>query len=143
MIEIKITAETVSEITTEIQELAQRVAGEHFCDCKEGKHREVTPEMPADTPSEDVVKTAPKKKSTKKAAPKVEEAPKAEEPAKEEPAKTYSVDEVRKAVKDFVQADGANKTKVAKFLHEDLKVKSISEASADMYPQIMEFVGAN
>lgn len=150
MIELKITAETVSELTSEIQELAQQVVGTHLCDCQDGKlveapvveakPKEEKPkkskkaskptEEKAEAPAEPEVKEdAPKVK-----APKVEEAPKTE-------TKAYKIDEVRGAVKDFVQANPDNKAKIATFLHDDLGVKSISEAPADVYPKIMEFVG--
>lgn len=72
------------------------------------------------------------------------------EPVKAEPKKTakveektYTVDEVRAAAKDFVQKDPANKKKLAEFLHNELGVKSITEAPADVHPRIIEFVGAN
>lgn len=152
MIELKITAETASELTSEIQELAQLVVGTHLCDCQDGKLVEAP-----------VVEAKPKEekpKKSKKAAKPVEdkveaqaepavkeeaptaETPKAEESPKAE-TKSYKIDEVRGAVKDFVQANPDNKAKIATFLHDDLGVKSISEAPADVYPKIMEFVGAD
>ena len=79
----------------------------------------------------------------KEETPAPEEAPKAEEPAKAVEEKTYTVDEVRTAAKDFAQKDPANKKKIAEFLHNELGVKSITEAPADVYPRIIEFVGAN
>lgn len=147
MIELKITAETASELTSEIQELAQQVVGTHLCDCQDGKLVEApvveaktkVEEKPkkskkASKPAEEKVE-APAEPEVKEEAPKVEEAPKAE-------TKSYKIDEVRGAVKDFVQANPDNKAKIATFLHDDLGVKSISEAPADVYPKIMEFVGA-
>lgn len=142
MIELKITAETASELTSEIQELAQQVVGTHLCDCQDGKLVEapvvvVKPKVEEKPKkSRKASKTVEEKVETPKAeAPKVEEAPKTE-------TKSYKIDEVRGAVKDFVQADPDNKAKIATFLHDDLGVKSISEAPADVYPKIMEFVGA-
>lgn len=151
MIELKITAETASELTSEIQELAQQVVGTHLCDCQDGKLVEAPiveakpkEEKPKKSkkvskPAEEKVETPAepevKEEAPKAEAPKVEEAPKAE-------TKSYKIDEVRGAVKDFVQADPDNKAKIATFLHDDLGVKSISEAPADVYPKIMEFVGA-
>ena len=145
MIELKITAETATELTSEIQELAQQVVGTHLCDCQDGKLVEAP-----------VVETKPKEEKPKRskkdskpveekvetpAEPEVkEEAPKVEAPKVE--TKSYKIDEVRGAVKDFVQANPDNKAKIATFLHDDLGVKSISEAPADVYPKIMEFVGA-
>lgn len=120
MIEIKITANTAEEITEDIMELAQRVTGTHCIEVK------------------------PAVAKVKKAKKVAKEEPAKEEPVKEKPVKeekTYTVDEVRKAVKDFVQADAANKAKVADFLHNNLKVKSISEADVSVYPEIMKFVG--
>lgn len=149
MIELKITAETASELTSEIQELAQQVVGTHLCDCQDGKLVEA-PVVEA-KPKEE--KSKKSKKASKPVEEKVEapaepevkeEAPKAEAP-KEAPkaeTKSYKIDEVRGAVKDFVQANPDNKAKIATFLHDDLGVKSISEAPADVYPKIMEFVGA-
>lgn len=152
MIELKITAETASELTSEIQELAQQVVGTHLCDCQDGKLVEAPvveakpkEEKPKKSkkvskPAEEKVET-PAEPEVKEEAPtveaqKVEEVPKAK-------TKSYKIDEVRGAVKDFVQADPDNKAKIATFLHDDLGVKSISEAPADMYPKIMEFVGAD
>lgn len=151
MIELKITAETASELTSEIQELAQQVVGTHLCDCQDGKLVEAPvveakpkEEKPKKSkkvskPAEEKVKT-PVEPEVKEEAPKVE-APKVEAPKEE--SKSYKIDEVRGAVKDFVQANPDNKAKIATFLHDDLGVKSISEAPADMYPKIMEFVGAD
>lgn len=152
MIELKITAETASELTSEIQELAQQVVGTHLCDCQNGKLVEVPvveakpkEEKPKKSkkvskPVEEKLETPAEPEVKEEAptveAPKVEEAPKAE-------AKSYKIDEVRGAVKDFVQANPDNKAKIATFLHDDLGVKSISEAPADVYPKIMEFVGAD
>lgn len=156
MIELKITAETASELTSEIQELAQQVVGTHLCDCQDGKLVEAPvveakpkpEEKPkkskkASKPAEKKVE-APAETEVKEEAPKVK-APKAEAPKTEAPeeTKTYKIDEVRGAVKDFVQANPDNKAKIATFLHDDLGVKSISEAPADVYPKIMEFVGAD
>lgn len=150
MIELKITAETASELTSEIQELAQQVVGTHLCDCQDGKLVkapvvEAKPKEEKSKKSKKVSKPAeekveaPAEPEVKEDAPKVE-APKAETPKEE--TKSYKIDEVRGAVKDFVQADPDNKAKIATFLHDDLGVKSISEAPADVYPKIMEFVGA-
>lgn len=151
MIELKITAETASEITSEIQELAQQVVGAHLCDCQDGKlveapvveakPKEEKPKKSkkASKPVEEKVET-PAEPEVKEEAPKAE-APKAEAPKEE--TKSYKIDEVRGAVKDFVQANPDNKAKIATFLHDDLGVKSISEAPADVYPKIMEFVGAD
>lgn len=152
MIELKITAETASELTSEIQDLAQQVVGTHLCDCQDGKLVEAPvveakpkEEKPkkgkkASKPVEDKVEATAepevKEEAPKVDATKVEEAPKAE-------TKNYKIDEVRGAVKDFVQANPDNKAKIATFLHDDLGVKSISEAPADVYPKIMEFVGAD
>ena len=150
MIELKITAETASELTSEIQELAQQVVGTHLCDCQDGKlveapvveakPKEEKPKKSkkASKPIEEKVE-APAEPEVKEEAPKVE-VPKAE--ASKEETKSYKIDEVRGAVKDFVQANPDNKAKIATFLHDDLGVKSISEAPADVYPKIMEFVGA-
>lgn len=161
MIELKITAETASELTSEIQELAQQVVGTHLCDCQDGKlveapvveakPKEEKPknsrkaskpvEEKVEAPAEPEVKEA----ATKAKAPKVEEAPKAETPKEEAPkeeTKVYKIDKVRSAVKDFVQADPDNKAKIAAFLHNDLGVKSISEAPTRAYNRILEFVGA-
>ena len=150
MIELKITAETASELTSEIQELAQQVVGTHLCDCQDGKlveapvveakPKEEKPKKSkkASKPVEEKVE-APAEPEVKEEAPKVE-VPKAEAPKEE--TKSYKIDEVRGAVKDFVQADQDNKAKIATFLHDDLGVKSISEAPADVYSKIMEFVGA-
>lgn len=151
MIELKITAETASELTSEIQELAQQVVGTHLCDCQDGKLVEApvveakpkVEEKPKKSrktskPAEEKAET-PAETEVKEDAPKVE-APKAETPKEE--TKSYKIDEVRGAVKDFVQANPDNKAKIATFLHDDLGVKSISEAPADVYPKIMEFVGA-
>lgn len=153
MIELKITAETASELTSEIQELAQQVVGTHLCDCQDGKlveapvveakPKEEKPKKskkvskPAEEKVEAPAEPEVKEEALKVEAPKVE-APKAETPKEE----TYKIDEVRGAVKDFVQANPDNKAKIATFLHDDLGVKSISEAPADVYPKIMEFVGA-
>lgn len=149
MIELKITAETASELTSEIQELAQQVVGTHLCDCQDGKLVEAPvveakpkEEKPkknkkASKPVEEKAET-PAEPEVKEEAPKVE-APKTEAPKEE--TKSYKIDEVRGAVKDFVQANPDNKAKIATFLHDDLGVKSISEAPADVYPKIMEFVG--
>lgn len=151
MIELKITAETASELTSEIQELAQQVVGTHLCDCQDGKLVEAPvveakpkEEKPKKSkkvskPAEEKVET-PAEPEVKEEAPKVE-APKVEAPKEE--TKAYKIDEVRGAVKDFVQANPDNKAKIATFLHDDLGVKSISEAPADVYPKIMEFVGAD
>ena len=150
MIELKITAETASELTSEIQELAQQVVGTHLCDCQDGKlveapvveakPKEEKPKKSkkASKPAEEKAET-PAETEVKEDAPKVE-APKAETPKEE--TKSYKIDEVRGAVKDFVQANPDNKAKTATFLHDDLGVKSISKAPADVYPKIMEFVGA-
>lgn len=151
MIELKITAETASELTSEIQELAQQVVGTHLCDCQDGKLTEAPvveakpkEEKPkkskkASKPVEEKVE-APAEPKVKEEAPTAE-TPKAEESPKAE-TKSYKIDEVRGAVKDFVQANPDNKAKIATFLHDDLGVKSISEAPADVYPKIMKFVGA-
>lgn len=146
MIELKITAETASELTSEIQELAQQVVGTHLCDCQDGKLVEAPiveakPKEEKPKKSKKVSKPAEEKVETP-AEPEVkEEAPKVEAPKEE--TKSYKIDEVRGAVKDFVQANPDNKAKIATFLHDDLGVKSISEAPADVYPKIMEFVGAD
>lgn len=151
MIEIKITAETASELTSEIQQLAQQVVGTHLCDCQDGKLVEA-PVVEAKSKEEKPKKSKKASKSVEEkveapAEPEVkEEAPKAEAPKAEAPkeeTKSYKIDEVRGAVKDFVQANPDNKAKIATFLHDDLGVKSISEAPADVYPKIMEFVGAD
>nr|DAS12228.1 MAG TPA: hypothetical protein [Caudoviricetes sp.] len=153
MIELKITAETASELTSEIQELAQQVVGTHLCDCQDGKLVEApvveaklkVEEKPkkskkASKPAEEKAET-PAETEVKEDAPKAE-TPKEEAPKAEAETKSYKIDEVRGAVKDFVQANPDNKAKIATFLHDDLGVKSISEAPADVYPKIMEFVGA-
>lgn len=146
MIELKITAETAAELTSEIQELAQQVVGTHLCDCQDGK-LVVAPVVEAKPKEEKPKKSKKASKSEENkvetpAEPEVkEEAPKAEAPKEE--TKSYKIDEVRGAVKDFVQANPDNKAKIATFLHDDLGVKSISEAPADAYPKIMEFVGAD
>ena len=156
MIELKITAETASELTSEIQELAQQVVGTHLCDCQDGKLVEapvVEAKPKEEKPKEEKPKKskkaakpveekaeAPVEPEVKEEAPKVE-APKAETPKEE--TKSYKIDKVRGAVKDFVQDNPDNKAKIATFLHDDLGVKSISEAPADVYPKIMEFVGAD
>ena len=152
MIELIIKAESAQEISVEVQELANQLTGTHKCECK---HETV--EQPKAEPAK-----AEPKKATKKVEKPVEEKL-IEEPIEEEPkqdavspsvvdsgegstaeeAKVYTVDEVRAAAKDFAQKDPANKKKIAEFLHNELGVKSITEAPADVYPRIIEFVGAN
>lgn len=144
MIELIIKAESAQEISVEVQELANQLTGTHKCECKH-----------------EPAKAEPKK-ATKKVEKPVEEKL-IEEPIEEEPkqdavspsvvdsgegstaeeAKVYTVDEVRAAAKDFAQKDPENKKKIAEFLHNELGVKSITEAPADVYPRIIEFVGAN
>ena len=150
MIELIIKAESAQEISVEVQELANQLTGTHKCECK---HETV--EQPKDEPAKAEPKKATKKaeksveepatviEEVKEETPAPEEAPKAEEPAKAVEEKTYTVDEVRAAAKDFAQKDPANKNKIAEFLHNELGVKSITEAPADVYPRIIEFVGAN
>lgn len=154
MIELIIKAESAQEISVEVQELANQLTGTHKCECK---HETV--EQPKAEPAKAEPKKAAKKaekpveepapvvenieEAGTKVEPKVEEPAKAEEPSKAVEEKTYTVDEVRAAAKDFVQKDPANKKKIAEFLHNGLGVKSITEAPADVYPRIIEFVGAN
>ena len=141
MIELKITATTADELTADVKELYQKIVGAPMIENIEAVDTKV--ELPEEKPKKS------KAKAATKVEPKVEEAPKAEEPANAaEPAKaaeekTYTVDEVRAAAKDFAQKDPANKKKIAEFLHNELGVKSITEALADVYPRIIEFVGAN
>lgn len=135
MIELKITATTADELTADVKDLYSRIVGAPMIENIEAVGTKVA-----------IVEEKPKKSKAKaatKVEPKVEEAPKAEEPAKAAEEKTYTVDEVRAAAKDFVQKDPANKKKIAEFLHNELGVKSITEAPADVYPRIIEFVGAN
>lgn len=138
MIELKITATTAEELSADVKDLYQKIVGAPMVENIEavGTKVAITEEKP---------KKSKAKATTTKVAeePKVEEAPKAEEPAKTEKEKTYTVDEVRAAAKDFAQKDPANKKKIAEFLHNELGVKSITEAPADVYPRIIEFVGAN
>ena len=130
MIELIIKAESAQEISVEVQELANQLTGTHKCECKH-----------------EPVKAEPKKTAKKAEKPVEEPAPVVEEVQEETPKaveeKTYTVDEVRAVAKDFVQKDPANKNKIAEFLHNELGVKSITEAPADVYPRIIEFVGAN
>ena len=131
MIELKITATTADELTADVKDLYQKIVGVPMVENIEEVGTKV--ELPEEKP----------KKSKAKAATKVAEEPKAEEPAKAVEEKTYTVDEVRAVAKDFAQKDPANKKKIAEFLHNELGVKSITEAPADVYPRIIEFVGAN
>ena len=142
MIELIIKAESAQEISVEVQELANQLTGTHKCECK---HEPVKaePKKAAKKAEKPVEEPAPVVEEVKDETPAPEEAPKAEEPAKAVEEKTYTVDEVRAAAKDFAQKDPANKKKIAEFLHNELGVKSITEAPADVYPRIIEFVGAN
>lgn len=126
MIELKITATTAEELSADVKDLYSRIVGVPMIENIEavGTKVELSEEKP--------------KKSKAKATTKV-----AEEPAKAAEEKTYTVDEVRAAAKDFAQKDPTNKKKIAEFLHNELGVKSITEAPADVYPRIIEFVGAN
>lgn len=135
MIELKITATTADELTADVKDLYSRIVGAPMIENIEEVGTKV--ELPEEKPKK------AKAKAATKVEPKVEEAPKAEEPAKAAEEKTYTVDEVRAAAKDFAQKDPANKKKIAEFLHNELGVKSITEAPADVYPRIIEFVGAN
>ncbi len=137
MIELKITATTAEELSADVKDLYQKIVGAPMVENIGAVGTKV--ELPEEKP-----KKAKAKATTKVAEePKVEEAPKVEEPAKAAEEKTYTVDEVRAAAKDFAQKDPANKKKIAEFLHNELGVKSITEAPADVYPRIIEFVGAN
>ena len=136
MIELIIKAESAQEISVEVQELANQLTGTHKCECK---HEPVKaePKKTAKKAEKPVEEPATVVEEVKEETPAPEEAPKAVE------EKTYTVDEVRAAAKDFAQKDPANKNKIAEFLHNELGVKSITEAPADVYPRIIEFVGAN
>ena len=134
MIELIIKAESAQEISVEVQELANQLTGTHKCECKPVK---AAPKKTAKKAEKPVEEPAPVAEEVQEETPAPEEAPKAVE------EKTYTVDEVRAAAKDFVQKDPANKNKIAEFLHNELGVKSITEAPADVYPRIIEFVGAN
>lgn len=150
MIELIIKAESAQEISVEVQELANQLTGTHKCECKhetveqpKAEPVKAEPKKAAKKAEKPVEEPAPVVEEVKDETPAPEEAPKAEEPAKAVEEKTYTVDEVRAAAKDFVQKDPANKKKFAEFLHNELGVKSITEAPADVYPRIIEFVGAN
>lgn len=135
MIELKITATTAEGLSADVKDLYSRIVGVPMVENIEAVGTKV--ELPEEKPKKS------KAKAATKVEPKVEEAPKAEEPAKTVEEKTYTVDEVRAAAKDFAQKDPANKKKIAEFLHNELGVKSITEAPADVYPRIIEFVEAN
>lgn len=137
MIELKITATSAEELSADVKDLYSRIVGAPMIENIEavGTKVELSEEKPKKSKAKATTKVAEE--------PKVEEAPKAEEPAKAAAEKTYTVDEVRAAAKDFAQKDPANKKKIAEFLHNELGVKSITEAPADVYPRIIEFVGAN
>lgn len=139
MIELKITATTAEELSADVKDLYQKIVGAPMVENIEevGTKVAITEEKPKKSKAKAATKVEPK------VEPKVAEEPKDEEPAKAAEEKTYTVDEVRAVAKDFAQKDPANKKKIAEFLHNELGVKSITEAPADVYPRIIEFVGAN
>lgn len=150
MIELKITANTADELTAEVQELAKQITGSAIT---------VKQEAPAKPKkaAKAVAKEEPKAEASAKTEPAKEE-PKAEEPAKEEPAKEeppkaeepktdekpkYTRDEVRAAAKAFLTKDPEkNKTLFTNFLHNQLKVQSLSAMEEKDLDRVMEFIHA-
>lgn len=148
MIELKITAETAAELTSEIQELAQQVVGTHLCDCQDGKLVEAP-----------VVEAKPKEekpKKSKKASKPVEE--KVEAPAEPvpvapaqpapvapvvpqqapavpvAPVKEYTVEEIQVALQPLMDAGRTNEIVG---LMQKYKVASLPELPKDQFPNLV------
>lgn len=142
MIELKITAETASELTSEIQELAQQVVGTHLCDCQDGELVEAP-----------VVEAKPKEekpKKSKKVSKPVEE--KVETPAEPvlvspelqqvpttpvvpvAPVKEYTLEEIQVALQPLMDAGRTNEIVG---LMKKYKVASLPELPKDQFPNLV------
>lgn len=143
MIELKITAETASELTSEIQELAQQVVGTHLCDCQDGKLVE-TPVVEA-KPKEEKPKKS--KKASKPAEDEVEAtaetvpvAP-ATQPAPVAPVvpvapvKEYTLEEIQVALIPIMDAGRTNEIVG---LMQKYGVSDLTKVPKDSYPQLIQ-----
>lgn len=156
MIELKITATTADELTTEVQELAKQITGSQII-AKDEEKPVTANKVAKKDPKEEAPKAeapkveAPKVEAPKAEAPKEVEAPKAEtpkaeepkteEPKAEEPKKEITRDEVRAAAKDFLAKDPAkNKPIFADFLKNTIKVKSLTDMNPKDFGKVMEFL---
>lgn len=139
MIELKITAETASEITSEIQELAQQVVGAHLCDCQDGKLVEA-PVVEA-KPKEE--KPKKNKKASKPAEDEVEATAEtvpvasATQPAPVAPVapvKEYTLEEIQVALQPLMDAGRTNEIVG---LMQKYKVASLPELPKDQFPNLV------
>lgn len=132
MIELKITVNDAADLTKELTAVYEKVVGEPMA--------KVYPEAKAVEHKKEI-------KATKKAEPKVEDAPKQEakaEALKEEPKQEElavdvpSVEEVRAAVKDACSSK-EDKQELKAFL-ESIKLDKVSNANGDQRLAIMDWV---
>lgn len=142
MIELKITAETASELTSEIQELAQQVVGTHLCDCQDGKLVEA-PVVEA-KPKEEKPKKS--KKASKPVEDKVEATAEtvpvasATQPAPVAPVvpvapvKEYTLEEIQVALQPLMDAGRTNEIVG---LMQKYKVASLPELPKDQFPNLV------
>ena len=149
MIEIKITAETASELTSEIQDLAQQVVGTHLCDCQDGKLVEAPvveakpeEEKPkkgkkASKPVEDKVEATAEPVPV---APVAQPAPVAPVVPQQAPAvpvapvKEYTVEEIQVALQPLMDAGRTNEIVG---LMQKYKVASLPELPKDQFPNLV------
>ncbi len=152
MIELKITAETASELTSEIQELAQQVVGTHLCDCQDGKlveapvvkakPKEEKPKKSnkASKPVEDKVETLAE---TVPVAPVAQPAPVAPVVPQQAPAtpavpvapvKEYTLEEIQVALQPLMDAGRTNEIVG---LMQKYKVASLPELPKDQFPNLV------
>lgn len=143
MIELKITANTADELTAEVQELAKQITGSAITVKQESpsKTKKATKAVAKEEPkAEAPVKEEPAKEEPAKEEPAKEEPPKAEEPKAEEKPK-YTRDEVRAAAKAFLTKDPEkNKAAFTDFLHNTIKVQSLSAMDEKDFSKVMEFL---
>lgn len=139
MIELKITANTADELTAEVQELAKQITGSAITVKQDApaKPKKAAKAVAKEEPAK--VEEKPKAEEPAKEEPKVEEPTKAEEPKQDAPK--YTRDEVRAAAKAFLTKDPEkNKAAFTDFLHNTIKVQSLSAMDEKDFSKVMEFL---
>ena len=152
MIELKITAETAAELTSEIQELAQQVVGTHLCDCQDGKlveapvveakPKEEKPKKSkkASKPAEDEVEATAETVPVAPATQPAPVAPVVPQPAPATPAvpvapvKEYTLEEIQVALQPLMDAGRTNEIVG---LMQKYKVASLPELPKDQFPKLV------
>lgn len=153
MIELKITAETAAELTSEIQELAQQVVGTHLCDCQDGKlieapvvESKLKPEekpkksKKASKPVEDKVEAPAETVPVAPVAQPAPVAPVVPQPAPATPAvpvapvKEYTLEEIQVALQPLMDAGRTNEIVG---LMQKYKVASLPELTKDQFPNLV------